>query len=209
MAEKQMSFALSADSSPSNAIGDPKESNKSLATMLGSMFLTASVVMGTTFSSPLFIPPAHAETSKIVGELKGSGLVFKDTLQIERFEDPKVKGVTLYISNFQRPITEKLGGNFFNDPSSSSVACAKTGKIAIADNIGRGTSGEEVFKESKSLLFKDLKVQRIYDEEKKSVVYVSFSTRLDKNEDNNKSRFKTSLCAISLDEPGNVANAAP
>ena len=84
-------------------------------------------------------PVALAAESKVVGALKGSGLVFKDTLQIERFEDPKVKGVVLYISNFERPITEKLSGkNFFNDPSSAGVACARTGPTAVADNIARG-----------------------------------------------------------------------
>ncbi|KAL3927264.1 MAG: hypothetical protein SGARI_005371, partial [Bacillariaceae sp.] len=139
-------------------------------------------------------PSAHAESSKVVGALKGSGLVFKDTLQIERFEDPKVQGVVLYISNFERPLTEKLssGKNFFTDPSYASVACARTaGKVAIADNIAKGPAGEEVFEESRSLLFKTLRVQRVYDEEKKTVVYVSYNTRLDKGDDSNKSRFKS------------------
>jgi catabolite regulation protein CreA len=58
---------------------------------------------------------------------------------------------------------------------------------------------KEVFEESRSLLFKTLRVQRIYDQEKNTMVYVSFNTRLDKNDDTNKSRFKSSLCAVSLD----------
>jgi len=176
-----------------------KTSAKPNAMMAVGSFLTAAFVAlnVATVAMPL---PAMASDSRIVGELKGSGLVFKDTLQIERFDDPKVKGVTLYISNFDRPITEKLSGkNFFNDPSYASVGCAKTGPIAIADNIGKGKGGEEVFEESKSLLFKTLRVQRIYDEEKNTVVYVSFNTRLDKNDDSNKARFKSSLCAVNLE----------
>ena len=173
--------------------------------------LSAALILGTTFSphihfqndnnTPFLAPPTvHADSSKVVGALKGSGLVFKDTLKIERFEDPKVQGVVLYISNFERPVTEKFsGGNFFNDPSYASVACARTGKIAIADNIAKGPWGEEVFEESRSLLFKTLRVQRVYDEEKKTVVYVSYNTRLDKGDDTNKSRFKSSLCAVNLD----------
>jgi CreA protein len=179
---------------------------KSFANVFGSMILTASLVFGTTFATA--IPPAHADGSKVVGELKGSGLLFKDTLKIERFDDPKVKGVTLYISNFDRPVTEKLSGGFFNDPSYASVGCAKTGPIAIANNIAKGNQGEEVFEESRSLLFKTLRVQRIYDVEKNTVVYVSFNTRLDKGEDSNKSRFKSSLCAVSLDDPTPVATPA-
>ena len=141
--------------------------------LFASAVLSASLLLGSAFTAMTASPqPAHAannEGSKIVGQLKGSGLVFKDTLTIERFEDPKVKGVVLYISNFDRPVTEKLSkGNFFNDPSQASVACARTGqKVAIADNINKSTSGEEVFEESRSLLFKTLRVQRVYDEDKK------------------------------------------
>ena len=61
------------------------------------------------------------------------------------------------------------------------------------------TNREAVFEEKRSLLFKELRVQRIYDEEKKVLVYVSFNTRLDKNSDTNKSRFKSSISAISLE----------
>ena len=87
------------------------------------------------------------------------------------------------------------------------VACAKTGKVAIASNIAKGPEGEQVFKESRSILFKDLRVQRIYDEQENTVVYVSFSTRLDKSDDNNKSRFKSSLCAVNLNDE--VTSAPP
>lgn len=52
----------------------------------------------------------------------------------------------------------------------------------------------------KSLLFKTLRVQRVYDADTNTVVYVSFNTRLDKNADNNKSRFKSSLCAVNLND---------
>ena len=141
--------------------------------LFASAVLSASLMLGSAFTGMAALTaspqPAFANESKVVGQLKGSGLVFKDTLTIERFDDPKVKGVVLYISNFDRPVTEKLSkGNFFSDPSQASVACARTGqKVAIADNINKSTSGEEVFEESRSLLFKTLRVQRVYDEEKK------------------------------------------
>lgn len=193
---------------------DKKTNNKKT---LASMMLSAAMIVGgmtTTTVTPTFlVQPAWAagDSSKVVGEIQGSGLLFKDTLQIERFEDPKVRGVELYIANFQRPLTEKISaGNFFNDPSYASVACVKTGKVSIADNLVKGTSGEEVFEEKRSLLFKDLKVRRVYDEDKKTLIYVSYNTRLDKGEDSNKSRFKSSLCAISLEEPTpSVPDAAP
>jgi len=161
---------------------------------------SAALLLSTSLVTPLIATPApaHAE-SKLIGQIAGSGLFFKDTLQIERFDDPKVQGVTLYISNFERPLTERLSKDFLSDPSYASVSCVKTGPIKVADNIATGASGEEVFEESRSLLFKTLRVQRVYDQDKNTVVYVSFNTRLDKNADSNKSRFKSSLCAVSLD----------
>jgi len=185
--------------------------------LLSTAFLSASVMIGSALTGMAILttaPPsavaAGPEGSKVVGELKGSGLVFKDTLQIERFEDPKVRGVELYISNFQRPLTEKLNKGFFNDPSQASVACARTGKpVSIASNIEKGTNGGEVFEESRSLLFKTLRVQRIYDEEKNTVVYVSYNTRLNKSDDTNKSRFQSTLCAINLDDYAPPPTPAP
>ena len=141
--------------------------------MVASALVSAAIFLGSAFTGMAALTvspePAFANDSKTVGQLKGSGLVFKDTLNIERFEDPKVQGVVLYISNFERPVTEKLSkGNFFNDPSYASVACGRTGqKVAIASNINKTPQGEEVFEESRSLLFKTLRVQRVYDEEKK------------------------------------------
>lgn len=163
---------------------------------------SAALFLSTSFMTPLIAAPApaHAAESKLIGQIAGSGLFFKDTLQIERFDDPKVQGVTLYISNFERPLTERLSTkDFLSDPSYASVSCVKTGPIKVADNIATGAGGEEVFEESRSLLFKTLRVQRITDADKNTVVYVSFNTRLDKNADSNKSRFKSSLCAVSLD----------
>lgn len=178
-------------------------------------FVAAGMIAASALFGPInlsddhpVVPIASAAESRIIGELKGSGLVFKDTLEIESFADPKVKGVTLYVSNFQRPLTERLQKDFFSDPSSAAVGCARTGPIQIADNIVKGKEGEEVFKESKSLLFKSLRVQRIYDVDTNTMVYVSFNTRLDKGDDSNKSRFKSSLCAVNLKDFPAPATAA-
>lgn len=131
-------------------------SKKSLATILGSFILLSTTL------SPI-LPGGNAIASgggsRLIGEIAGSGIVFKDTLNVESFDDPKVQGVTLYISNFQRPLNERLAKDFFNDPSFASVGCAKTGPVSVADNIVVGKQGEEVFEENKSLLFKQLRVQ--------------------------------------------------
>ena len=180
----------------------PQFSNPLVPTCFGVLFglITMIAPLNLPFSSS-DSTIANAADSKIVGSFSGSGLFFKDTLQVEAFDDPKVQGVKLYVSNFILPINERLSStkNLFSDPSSASLTCARTGPIKIADTIVKGTSGEQVFEESKSLLFKSLKVQRVYDEEDKTLIYVSYNTRLDKNDDSNKSRFKSSLCAIGLE----------
>lgn len=86
--------------------------------------------------------------------------------------DPKIKGVTCHISHVE--------GNFdFSDPSDMSIACRQTGPITMQDihSIDKSKNGEIVFKESKSILFKSLKVRRIYDAEHQSLIYLSYSTK--------------------------------
>jgi CreA protein len=55
-----------------------------------------------------------------------------------------------------------------------------------------------VFSEARSLLFKTIRVRRVLDREANALVYVSYSTRLTKGDDENRSRFRSSLCAIPL-----------
>lgn len=43
-----------------------------------------------------------------------------------------------------------------------------------------------------------MQVRRLYDQEKGTLVYVAYSLRLDKNDDENKSRFRTSMCAVKV-----------
>ena len=89
-----------------------------------------------------------------IGNIPTSGLVFKDSLRVNAFEDPKVKGVELYIADFDRPLTEKLSSDLFADPSSSSLACAQTGPVTVSPDISTSSEGEEVFGEARNLFFK-------------------------------------------------------
>ena len=52
-------------------------------------FLAGSLALSTVLQT---LPPmeAMAADSRVVGELEGSGLFFKDTLLVECFDDPKV-----------------------------------------------------------------------------------------------------------------------
>lgn len=161
---------------------------------VAALTLSASLTLSPLVSSPVLA------ASRVVGEVQTSGLVFKDTLRIEHFDDPKVDGVNLYLSDFQRPISEKLAkGDIFSDPSQGGLSCSKAGPVTVKAEASLSKEGEEVFSESRSLVFKSLKVRRIIDREGKSIVYAVYSQRLDKGDDANNSRFKSNLCAVTVD----------
>ena len=143
--------------------------------------------------------PAFAGTSsRIVAEIPTSGFVFKDKLKVEAFTDPALPGITLYLGDFERPLTEKISGDFFDDPTSSTLGCVQTGPITEKQigSLSSSSEGEEIFSESKNLLFKSVKVRRVKDSNTGALVYSSFSSRGDKSNDKNKNRFSSSLCVI-------------
>lgn len=97
---------------------------------------------------------------------------------IEALPDPKVQGVTCHLSYFERSTLDRLmQGNWFEDPSNSSIACRQTGPITLGD-IAKGPEGEEIFSESRSLLLKTLRVTRIYDEANNSLIYLTHAREL-------------------------------
>jgi CreA protein len=102
----------------------------------------------------------------------GNGIV------VEAVADPKVQGVTCHISRFSRSVIDRLTkGNWFVDPSNSSIACHQTGPMTISD-IDTSPSGEEVFAERLSLIFKSLAVRRIYDSKNMTLIYVIYSRQV-------------------------------
>jgi len=116
---------------------------------------------------------AHAEQ---VGEV-GVDWVGNDIL-IEALHDPEVDGVTCHIAYFDRSIIDRLSkGNWFEDPSNSSIACRQTGPIRIGD-IELDTNGEEVFREGRSLIFKQLVIKRIYDKANETLIYLAHTREI-------------------------------
>ncbi|WDE00662.1 CreA family protein [Thalassomonas actiniarum] len=100
------------------------------------------------------------------------GLFTTKDVVIEANVDPKVTGVTCHISHIEADLD-------FSDPSDMSIACRQTGEINATQlaKIDRSKNGEIVFTQSKSILFKTLKVRRIYDAENKTLIYLSYSTK--------------------------------
>jgi len=111
---------------------------------------------------------AHAEK---VGEVDVDWL--GNDLIIEALADPEVEGVTCHITYFERGIIDRLQkGNWFEDPSNSSISCRQTGPITLGD-IERSDEGEDVFSERRSIIFKSIKVKRIFDEQNQTLIYIS------------------------------------
>jgi CreA protein len=101
-----------------------------------------------------------------------------NSIVIEAIADPKVQGVTCHISRFDRSLIDRLSkGDWFVDPSNSSIACRQTGAIAVGD-INLSAKGEEVFSERLSLIFKSLAVRRIYDKKNDTLIYVIYSRQV-------------------------------
>jgi CreA protein len=97
---------------------------------------------------------------------------------IEALADPEVEGVTCHLAYFERSALDRLmQGNWFEDPSNSSIACRQTGPVKIGD-IDRGPEGEEIFSERQSLLLKSLSVTRIYDAAHDTLIYVAHAREL-------------------------------
>ncbi|MEO2037803.1 MAG: CreA family protein, partial [Martelella sp.] len=111
-----------------------------------------------------------------VGEV-GVDWVGNDVI-IEAIADPDVKGVTCHIAYFERGLIDRLSkGNCFEDPSNSSIACRQTGPIRIGD-IDLDMNGEEVFREGRSLIFKQLVIKRIYDKANETLIYLAHTREI-------------------------------
>lgn len=93
---------------------------------------------------------------------------------VEAFDDPKVDGVTCYVSR-SKTGGVKGGLGLAEDTSDSSLACRQTGPINIKEKF---KEGEEVFTESRSLLFKKMRVVRFLDKPRNTLVYLVYSDKL-------------------------------
>ena len=124
-------------------------------------------------AAALLASPAAAEQ---VGEV-GVDWVGNDII-IEAIADPEVEGVTCHIAYFDRSLIDRLSqGNWFEDPSNASIACRQTGPIRLGD-IDRSEDGETVFRESRSIILKSLRIKRIFDETNQTLIYLVHAQEL-------------------------------
>lgn len=127
------------------------------------------------FLAALLFVPALVSAEEI-GQVS---TVFKmvgpnDRIVVEAFDDPKVDGVTCYLSR------AKTGGvrgglGLAEDRAEASIACRQVGPIRFKQTL---KDGDEVFKERTSLVFKTMQVVRFFDKKRNALVYLVYSDRV-------------------------------
>ena len=93
---------------------------------------------------------------------------------VDAFSDPKIPGVTCHVSQAR---TGSVAGTFglAQDPSQFSLACRQTGPITLPDKLPKD---ETVFAEDTSILFKETRIVRMWDEAHRTLVYLAISRKL-------------------------------
>jgi CreA protein len=124
----------------------------------------------------LALCPPLAARAEPVGEVD---TVFKligpdHKIVVDAYDDPKVTGVTCYVSR------AKTGGikgavGLAEDKAEAAIACRQVGPISFPKPIA---AQEEMFNERLSLLFKKLRVVRMVDKARNTLVYLTYSDRV-------------------------------
>ena len=130
------------------------------------------IASGAILALAAAFPAAAEKVGEVDVDLLGNDII------IEAIADPKVQGVTCHVAYFERGLIDRLSkGNWFEDPSNSSIACRQTGPIVIGD-IEKDEEGESVFRQRQSLLFKTVNVRRIYDARNQSLIYLAHAKEI-------------------------------
>ena len=124
----------------------------------------------------LFSSAALAARAEPVGEVD---TVFKligpdHKIVVDAYDDPQVAGVTCYVSR------AKTGGikgavGLAEDKAEASIACRQVGPISFVKPL---PIQEEIFNERLSILFKKLRVVRMVDKKRNTLVYLTYSDRV-------------------------------
>jgi len=93
---------------------------------------------------------------------------------IEAFDDPKIEGITCYLSRSKKGGLKGMVG-LAEETSDAALSCRQVGPIRITGEL---KEGERVFSESRSLVFKKLQVVRFFDKKRQTYVYLAYSDRV-------------------------------
>ena len=119
--------------------------------------------------------PAAALAQTRIGEVDTTFRLIgrNDRVVVDRYDDPRVDGVSCYVSRAETGgVLGSVG--LATDPNRFSIACRATGPITLRD--GGLPKNEIVFNEKMSAFFKEVRVSRLYDPDKRVIVYLVWST---------------------------------
>jgi CreA protein len=108
---------------------------------------------------------------------------------VDAYDDPKVAGVTCYVS---RAKTGGIAGavGLAEDKAEASIACRQVGPVSFTKPLAEQ---EEIFNERLSVLFKKLRVVRMVDKKRNTLVYLTYSDRVIEGSP------KNSVTAVAVD----------
>ena len=124
----------------------------------------------------LLVLSAAAHAGETIGEVD---TVFKligpdHKIVVEAYDDPRVQGVTCYVSRARTGgIKGALG--LAEDKAEASIACRQVGPVSFAAALPQQ---EEVFSERMSILFKKLRIVRMVDAKRNTLIYLTYSERV-------------------------------
>ncbi len=118
--------------------------------------------------------PAIAENATRIGTVSTTFRLLgrNDRIVVDRYDDPRVDGVSCYLSRAETGgVKGSLG--LATDPNRFSIACRATGPVTLKGEV---PDNEVVFDERASFFFKEVRVSRLFDKEKRVLVYLVWST---------------------------------
>ena len=110
---------------------------------------------------------AATAQANIIYSAETSGLIFKDKIHVDMFNDPDYPQIACYVNLPDRALD-------WDEQSDTAMTCVATGPIK-----GELTSRQNIFASKKGLFFKTLQTDRIYDAENNVLVYMSYTKKVD------------------------------
>jgi len=135
--------------------------------------MKTKICMATLLCCTAIASASHAEEVGSV-DTKFKMLGPDHKIVIEAFDDPKIEGITCYLSRSKKGGLKGMVG-LAEETSDASLACRQVGPIRL---VGELKEGERVFTESRSLIFKSLQVVRFFDKKRQTYVYLAYSDRV-------------------------------
>jgi CreA protein len=135
--------------------------------------MKTKILMTTLLCCAMIVAASQAEEiGSVDTEFKLLGPDHK--IVVEAFDDPKIEGITCYLSRSKKGGLKGMVG-LAEETSDASLACRQVGPIRV---VSEPKEGERVFSESRSLIFKSLQVVRFFDKKRRTYIYLAYSDRV-------------------------------